>query len=55
MNYISFRIPFDVKMEVIHFCLSHNNISMSKAMRRLVALLLEDETIQKRVSEGEDL
>ena len=55
MNTIAFRLPREDKLSVIRFALEHDNITMSEIMRRLVMLLLTDETIQKRICEGEDL
>ena len=55
MNYIAFRLPFEDKLAVMRFGLKHNDLTMSAIMRRLVALLLIDEDIQKRVCEGETL
>ncbi|MBR1821659.1 MAG: hypothetical protein IJ769_08565 [Clostridia bacterium] len=55
MNTIAFRLPFEDKLAVMRFGLKHDNLTMSETMRRLVMLLLTDETIQKRICEGEDL
>ena len=55
MNFISFRLPFEDKLAVMRFGLKHDNLTMSAIMRRLVMLLLTDETIQKKICKGEDL